>query len=463
MESITSFFLVFIVLAAVFQLFWGYALSTIASKGGQSDLMQMLAWIPFLQTAPLVVAGGGSIQGFVFGTIGLILGAVVLGLLSSLLGGMLGGLGMIFILIFAVGYFARLSWNMAVHRDVSGWIGLLIFVPGVNFFVYPYIAFHDGWETPNKAGLAIALVLALGSAGSSIRSLEALGQEGGPMSEWSAVVAESTELRDLLRITPPGSESSDSTSGSSMKNIEGAQIDPVLSIRALYSMQDRFDRLQTQIQSSEIGDPEASGIAMGLLIALKAELKAQRHVIDGRTYQQLATDLEMAEARVQADSNHQSPSREHGVWRAKPNVAVSENTQQPQPGPASFHSNPSPRSSTSPLQPFAVHAADGCPDGTNLRTRAKDAGEEEWCEQLPELGGLRHGWYARYLDSGRPESMGEYSNGLRVGVWTRFYPSGEVRAQAEFVEGLQHGWLLSFDETGKRTRAVRFDEGVRLP
>ena len=39
MESIASIYLGFVVFFAVLQLFWGYALSTIARKGGQSDLM----------------------------------------------------------------------------------------------------------------------------------------------------------------------------------------------------------------------------------------------------------------------------------------------------------------------------------------------------------------------------------------------------------------------------------------
>ena len=38
-------------------------------------------------------------------------------------------------------------------------MGLLVFVPIANFFVYPFIAFHDGWEAPNKFGLAIGLML----------------------------------------------------------------------------------------------------------------------------------------------------------------------------------------------------------------------------------------------------------------------------------------------------------------
>ena len=115
---------------------------------------------------------------------------------------------------------------------------------------------------------------------------------------------------------------------------------------------------------------------------------------------------------------------------------------------------------TPPTRPIPVQPGESCPPGTELRNRSSEKGEEEWCQQRDADGGLRHGWYARYGEGGRPESMGEYANGLRVGVWTRFHDSGQVRAQVEFVDGLQHGWLLSFDDEGRRTRAVRFDRGA---
>jgi hypothetical protein len=113
-----------------------------------------------------------------------------------------------------------------------------------------------------------------------------------------------------------------------------------------------------------------------------------------------------------------------------------------------------------PTRTLPIQRADECPMGTELRSEKGDRGNEEWCQQLAELGGLRHGWYARCAAEGRPELLGEHRNGLRVGVWTRFHPSGAVRAQAEFVRGLQHGWLLAFDESGDRTKAIRFEEGV---
>ena len=462
MESIASIYLTFVVFSGALQLFWGYALSAIARKGGQSELMQVLAWIPLLQVAPMIVAGGGSVGAFFLGSIGLFFGAVVLGIVSAFLGGTIAGtiagLCIVFVFFFTLIYFGRLCWTMAADRNLSGWVGLLLFVPVVNFFVYPYIAFHDGWTSPNKLGLAIGLVLAIGTTAPSFQVARTLEQGGGLPPELAALMSGDSELMDLLAREgyAPGTE--DSRFESSKTNGEGLEIDPAASIRVLYSMQDRFERLRLRVESPEIVRPNEKQQALDLLRSIETELKAHRSVLDARTYEQLATDLIESEARIQGEKVEAPRS---GISRTRPiqgRPAHSEaSTSAP---PAAIDSGSTKR--PAPLRPLPVQATDGCPDGTELRTRPVGQGEEEWCQQLEEFGGLRHGWYARYLESGRPESMGEYSNGLRIGVWTRFYPTGRVRAQAEFAEGLQHGWLLSFNDDGQRTQAIRFDRGVVL-
>ena len=123
---------------------------------------------------------------------------------------------------------------------------------------------------------------------------------------------------------------------------------------------------------------------------------------------------------------------------------------------------PAPSADLAPTRPFPVRISEDCPPQTELRTRSSDKGEEEWCQRLASHGGLRHGWYARLFDDGRPEQVGEYRDGLRVGVWTRFHRDGSIRAQAQFEGGMQHGWLLSFDRDGVRQKAVRFAEGNRV-
>jgi len=462
MESIASIYLTFVVFSAVLQLFWGYALSAIAQKGGQSDLMQVLAWIPLLQIAPMIVAGGGSVGAFFLGSIGLIVGAVVLGIVSAFLGGTIAGaisgICVVFVFFFTLIYFGRLCWTMAADRNLSGWVGLLLFVPVVNFFVYPYIAFHDGWTSPNKIGLAIGLVLTIGATAPSFQVARTLNQAGGFPPELAALISGDSGLMELLAREgdTPGGEASNF--GTGMTNSEGLEIDAAASIRALYSMQDRFERLRLRVESPEIARSSEKQGALDLLHSIEAELKAHRGVLDARTYQQLATDLIESEARIQGETVEEPRG---GISLTKPihGRSVQSGTAASVP-PAAIGSSSATR--PAPLRPIPVQPTDGCPDGTELRTRTVGQGEEEWCQQLEEFGGLRHGWYAHYLENGRPESMGEYANGLRIGVWTRFYPSGRVRAQAEFAEGLQHGWLLSFNDDGKRTQAIRFDRGVVL-
>jgi uncharacterized membrane protein YhaH (DUF805 family) len=465
MEWIAPFLLAFLAVSTFAQLFWAYTLSAIAQKDGQSDLMQVLAWIPILQLAPMIVAGGGSVQGFLLGAIGLVIGAVVLGMTSAFLGGMVGGaigsLGMVFALLLTLVYFARLSWRTALGRNLPGWVGLLLFLPIVNFFVYPYIAFHDGWSAPNKVGLVVGLVLIVGSAMPSFQAVQRMNQAGGMPPEFAALLAGDAALNDLLALDAFETPALESSRASANSNIEGIEIDPAASIKALYSMQGRFERLGHLVESQQIARPEHRQQALNLLNSIELELKAHRGVIDAQTYQQLTMDLVRSEARIHEMASA-GPNRAGGISRAQKASRQAKAFASNAPGPAaiqSFSSHSSP-----PIRPIPVQAADDCPDGTELRTRAhSEEGDEEWCQQLDEHGGLRHGWYAHYLANGQPESMGEYSSGLRVGVWTRFYSSGRVRAQAQFSKGLQHGWLLSFDEEGQRTKAVRFDQGVAVP
>ena len=58
MEWIGPFLIGILVLGGILQLFWAYAISAIAQKTDQSELMQVLAWIPLLQIAPTLAAGG---------------------------------------------------------------------------------------------------------------------------------------------------------------------------------------------------------------------------------------------------------------------------------------------------------------------------------------------------------------------------------------------------------------------
>jgi hypothetical protein len=237
-----------------------------------------------------------------------------------------------------------------------------------------------------------------------------------------------------------------------------AAFDPQASIRALYQLKERFEILENRLAGSNLQIPAQRQHAIEMLRSIDIELKAHRGALDPQVYQELATHVVDTEARL-----HATPAKliltESGA--ARPGSRSLRYSGASMPGPASFGGGS--ELTAAPIRPIPVQPTDGCPAGTQLRSRARGAGEEEWCQQLADDGGLRHGWYAQYHSGGQPESMGEYANGLRIGVWTRFYASGQVRAQAQFVEGMQHGWLLSFDEEGNRTKAVRFDHGVATP
>ena len=58
----------------VFQLFWSHTISAIAEKTDQSDLFQVLAWIPLLQIAPTLATEGSGVGSFLIGVIGLVMG-----------------------------------------------------------------------------------------------------------------------------------------------------------------------------------------------------------------------------------------------------------------------------------------------------------------------------------------------------------------------------------------------------
>jgi hypothetical protein len=222
-------------------------------------------------------------------------------------------------------------------------------------------------------------------------------------------------------------------------------------IRALYQLKTHFDRLNALVTHENLLIEDHRLRALGIIQTIRTDLEAQRTTLDAATYEELATYLLAIEARVHAR-------------------ATAADTLDSQFAPAAFDparktTPPSYKSykelTAPPLRPYPIHANNDCPTGTEPNTRQDGrGGEEEWCQQLSAFGGLRHGWYARYDEDGRPESMGHYENGLRVGVWTRFFPTGEVRAQAEFRDGMQHGWVLTFNKQGERTQSARYEDGA---
>lgn len=440
-----------LVASSVIQLVWAYALSAIARKTEQSGLMELLAWIPILQIAPMLAAGGGSVLRFAIGAIGLVIGNGILVAVATVLGGAFGrglaflGLGLSALL--CIFYFGQIAWNTAVARDCPGWVGLLCFVPLANLFVYPYLAFHDGWPRPNPLGLLIGLVLVVGSTAPGIQTARMMNDSP----EMATALAALTSLNGA-----GGGFALEAPTGSRKSATEGGPRDPDPSIRALYQLKERFEALDGLTASDAPLDAARRASATGLIQTLRGELESHRGELDPKTFEELAFHVLKIEARLHASEGSDPGSPAVPARSARPAREFD-----PVPAlPAPVETVAFDRDSAPPIRPFPVQAADGCPPGTELRSQNDGGHDEEWCQQRPEQGGLRHGWYARYTADGRPESMGEYRNGLRVGVWTRFHENGAVRAQAEFRKGLQHGWVLTFDETGLRTRAVRYEDGV---
>ncbi|MFK7896075.1 MAG: hypothetical protein AB8G23_09585 [Myxococcota bacterium] len=451
----------------VFQIVWSVSLSVIARKGGESDLIQILAWIPLLQIVPMVLAGGGSVGAFLLGALALFVGAIALGMAAAFLGSGLGGslttLSEVLILLLCFGYAARLFWNTAIERDLPGWVGLLLLIPGINFFAFPYIAFHDGWEMPQKGGLVIGLLITFATFAPPYRMLQAIQSNGGfPTDEagwaalaedpqWNALTGQMTEQDGFgsgAGFSLPSAADFASEPSGNTPNTAEMQAEPN-SIQALLGLQGRFQALERATSGSKLNDPNQRQAASAILQTTQVELETSREALGEETYQELLTHLLEIEAMLGGDG---SPSR----FSAAPHPRSS-SSRESAPAAIAHANNPA------PALPLPVEVGADCAPGTELKSQTRDGQDEEWCEQTASSGGLRHGWYAKYAESGQPVSVGEYRDGLRVGVWTRFYPNGSVRMQAEFAEGLQHGWLLSFNEAGQRIKAVRFADGTALP
>jgi hypothetical protein len=458
MEWIGPFLIGMLVFGGILQLFWAYTISAIAQKTDQNEFMQVLAWIPLLQIAPTLAAGGGSVARFLIGMIALIGGNAALLAMAAFLGDSFGrgvaALGLVLTGLLCLFYFGRIACNTASARDLPGWTGLLLFVPFLNFFVYPYFAFHDGWIGPNKIGLAIGSVLVLSGMAPTFQVIHMMNENGGVSPEVLMAMANADFVKLAESVDRPLAidiESADpmpiaSPSNSSNLRSQSAKSEEE-TIRALYQLKARFDTLNSLVTHEDLLVDDHRLRALGIIQTIRTDLEAQRKMLDISTYGELATHLLDIEARVHAQGTETATRRSQFAPAA---LDPSARKKIPSYG----------ETNAPPVRPYPVHASNECPAGTEPKMRKDGRIEEEWCQQLSAFGGLRHGWYARYDEDGRPESMGQYENGLRVGVWTRFFPAGEVRAQAEFRDGMQHGWVLTFNRLGERTRSARYVEGA---
>ena len=466
MDAIRLFLLVFLIAMAGLYLLHCHALASIARKTGQGVLMEVLAWLPGLQLIPTLRVGGVGFGRFCLHLLGFCLAAGAIGGVSSLLAGGQGGfllaVGVGLLSLLACLYIFWIQWQTAAARDLPGWLGPLASVPLFGLAVYPIIAFHDGWSRPHPLGGFIGALTAVAMLAPATMPLDAVESSDGlptSLAQWTRAagfegLGEPDAAEDVaVQIDASGVSPGAAAPARPPAETAEASEDHEKAIRALFDLQGRFATLVALADPDNMRDPDNRSRALRLVASIRAELEGRRTDLDGETYDRLAGDLVRIEGQIQGRAAPRSTAS--GSFRsadAGRRLAAKGAAQ-----PAAIADGDG-----APLRPFPVTAAEDCPPGTELRSRTGEKGEEEWCRQLAQYGGLRHGWYVRYFENGRPEQVGEYRDGLRVGVWTRFYASGAVRAQAEFRGGLQHGWLLSFDEQGERQQALRFQQGVAL-
>lgn len=185
-------FVYILALVVLLQLGFCYTLQVIADK--QDVPHSWLAWVPLLQIHPMVRAGGASIQSFLL--------LMATGIAAMIVGAIIGPLGTLLALAWGAWmlfYFGQVFWTTAENRGVSGWIGLLAFLPLINFFAYSYIAFHDGPVAPSRVGVLLGLVLIVLPAYPELRKareIGELGREFGPM----AAAAENGDEKAMSRL-----------------------------------------------------------------------------------------------------------------------------------------------------------------------------------------------------------------------------------------------------------------------
>ena len=150
METLGPILLIaFLVIMGIAYFVMCHAISVIARKTDHSETAEILAYIPILQIAPVVWVGGGSVRrALVFGIALLLANILLVGAATKVEGPLAIGLsifGTASLALASVGYTTLLAWRTAVARELPGWFSLLTWLPGISVFVYPIMAFHDGW------------------------------------------------------------------------------------------------------------------------------------------------------------------------------------------------------------------------------------------------------------------------------------------------------------------------------
>jgi hypothetical protein len=330
--------------------------------------------------------------------------------------------------LYALYYFGKLCWVMAERRDLSGWIGLLMFVPIINIGVFAYIAFYDGLSPINKAGCAVGVLLAFGSSMGNYQ-LQGMLEESGQAFEMALQEAAKGDPQMMAALEQAAQQAGASENlavddGAMPPMESGAAPDMAVqdpasamdetraAIRAMMVMGERFDA----IKALDPGDPAQAVQMRAMLDSARTELAGMRHALGEEAAQQFRVELDQLEGRLEPGA----------------------------PVPARMADSSS-----------SINAS-RCPTGTRQMGSSPPQGYSTWCERSD---GAKHGGSASWYENGELESKGTYADGLRVGVWRRYFQDGSTKVEAAFEDGKQNGLMRVFDASGRIVRETRFRDG----
>lgn len=455
---LSGFMIAILVMVVVLQLVYAYALQCLATKNDMSSLAETLAWLPILNVYPFIVSCGGSFPRFLIGSAAYVGGAIGLGFLSSGGGtlsmvagglGLLGTLGVLF-------YFGRLFWGMAERRGLPGFVGLLNFVPVVNFFVFPYIAFHDGFSPVNRVGAALGFLLIAGPAFGQYQLLN---------------MASTTLQAQLSETMEDGALTAMLEQAGSAANAAGSELTQA-DATAMKTMQ--LEMRVSMLEALDASDPAHADRMKTQLGEIRQQFEALQGSLAEDRVASLKQAIAAAELRlvgmkdpnlVVAQSGWRSQASPKSLGEPAPMAAVEslgqpldQSLAQPLTRPSAPPAAPAPHATAEfdPQHGFPVPDTGGmsCEPGT---TQQGDAKQLVWCQR--DGGGLKHGWSSDRHANGNVAVAGRYRDGLRHGVWSRWYEHGGLRVQAEFDHGLQDGRLVAWDGGGSLTTDLRFEAG----
>ncbi len=467
----------------IISLLLAYSIQAIADKNDLSAFARFLAWVPVLSIYPWLLSAGASIRRFLLASAGLAIASVAIAVINSIsdsitVGAIFTVLAVCVALALVV-YFGRLSWDLAERRNLSGWIGLLLFVPFANLFVLFYIAFHDGLVPLNKAGFAIGLMLTLGAGVADYQLRQTMSQGAGLLERTFAQAEQPidpatdeapAEPRPLAQqrsavstVAKARSGDGSTTSNADHQSPEDlAATKTTEAVRAMMQMGDHFEALM----ALDSADPSQAARLQALLEETHVELAMQRRALGEEATREFLRQLDGMSARLlqqrkrpTPDSTDPLPQARAGRRPGKATAGSSTSMTLPARGGA-----PPARLAAQPggLASATAEVPETCPAGAVLRGARPPRGRKAWCERIGTDAGVKHGWVASWHASGQLESTGQYRDGVRVGTWTRWYPNGTRRAQARFKEGVQDGLMTAWDQSGNVSREVLFRAGAAV-